>query len=458
VAPEDLFITAEVSRSRIREGEPFVVEYRIFTRVNVSSYGFTRVPEPQGFWVEELPLPDPPQVEQVVRDGNQYTTAVIRRVALVPTGPGERTLDPVGVEAQVRVRRRALDPFESFFDFDRSSLFGSSVPVTVASNPIDLVVEPLPPGRPDPFSGVVGRLSLSASLSPDSVDANEAVTVRITAAGDGNLRAVPEPALELPMDFEAYPPEVSESVERSGAGLRGTKTWEYVVIPRAPGTRTLPSVSLGYFDTETESYRTASTKPLPLVVSGDVPEGPAALVRGGVTALREDIRFIHLGSANLTAGRGRLFSGAGFWAILLLPMMSVLVAFGLRTHRDRLAADPAYARRRRAGRIAHTRLAQARRVAGKGTPREFYAEVARALRGFVAVKLGIPEAGMQMKEAEAELRNREVSEEVVTEVVACLDHCDRQRFAPPGSDPEEEARFLKRVGALMTGLNRAVGR
>jgi hypothetical protein len=364
----------------------------------------------------------------------------------------------VGVEAQVRVRRRALDPFESFFDFDRSSLFGSSVPVTVASNPIDLVIEPLPPGRSDPFSGVVGRLSLSASLSPDSVDANEAVTVRITAAGEGNLRAVPEPDLELPMDFEAYPPEVSESVERSGAGLRGSKTWEYVVIPRAPGARVLPPVSLGYFDTEADAYRTAATEPLNLVVSGEVPEGPTALVRGGVTALREDIRFIHLGSANLMPRRGRLLSGPGFWAVFLFPMIGILGAWALRAHRDRLAADPAYARRRRAGRIAHTRLAQARRVAGKGTPREFYAEVARALRGFVADKLGIPEAGMQMREAEAELRDREVSEELVTEVVACLDHCDRQRFAPPGSDPEEEARFLKRVGALMTSLNRAVGR
>jgi len=456
VAPEDLFLTAEVSRSRVREGEPLVVEYRIFTRVDVTSYSFTSLPEPQGFWVEELPLPDSPQVEQVVREGIQYTTAVIRRMALVPTGPGERTLEAVGIEVQVRTRRRAPDPFESFFD--RSSLLGTVVPIAVLSNAVQVEVEALPPGRPDPFSGIAGRLSLSATLDQDSVDANDAVTLTILASGEGNLRAVPEPALDLPGDFEVYPPEVSESVQRSGRGLGGSKSWKYVLIPRAPGIRTLPSVSMGYFDTEADAYRTAATEPLPLVVTGDLTEGPASLVRGGVATLREDIRFIHLGPPRLAQLRRSLFGGSGFWGILLLPMVAVLGALALRSHRDRLEGDPAYARQRRAGRVANKRLAKARGMAGGAAPREFYAEVARALRGFVADKLNVAEAGMQIRKASEELRSRGASDAVVQEVSDCLDHCDRQRFAPPGGDAEEESRFLERVGRVMTELNRKVRR
>ena len=103
VAPEDLFLTVRASRSRLREGEPLVVEYRIFTRVDVNGFSFQTIPQPQGFWVEEIPVENPPQVEQTVRNGTQYTTAVIRRVALVPTGPGQRSLDPLGIEAQVFV-------------------------------------------------------------------------------------------------------------------------------------------------------------------------------------------------------------------------------------------------------------------------------------------------------------------------------------------------------------------
>jgi hypothetical protein len=458
IGPEDLFITADVSRDRVREGEPVVVEYRIFTRVNVSSYSFTSVPEPGGFWVEELPLPDQPQVEQVVRDGRQYTTAVIRRVALVPTGPGERVIEPLGIEAQVRVRQRLLDPLEGFFDFDRGSLFGTVVPTTVASDPIRLEVEPLPPGRPEPFSGVVGSLDLTATVTPDSVDANEAVTLTIAASGEGNLRGMPDPALELPADFEAYPPEVSEDVQRSGAGLGGSKSWKYVLIPRAPGTRTLPPVSFGYFDTEADGYRTVATEPLTLTVSGDPTVGPTAGVRGAVASLREDIRFIHLGPTRWVRVGESVSGGTGFWLVFLLPMLVLLGAAGFRFQQDRLAGDPAYARRRRAEKIAHSRLAHARRLASGGKARDFFAEVALALRGFVADKVNVAEAGMSTRDAEAALRDRGVSDPAIEEFTACLDHCDRQRYGPEAGDPGEEARFLERVSKVMTELSREMER
>jgi hypothetical protein len=457
VAPEDLFLTARASRSRLREGEPIVVEYRIFTRVDVTGFSFTTIPEPQGFWVEEIPVENPPQVEQTVRNGTQYTTAVIRRVALVPTGPGQRSLDPLGIEAQVRLRRRTLDPFESFFDLDRSPLFGTVVPITVLSNPIEVQVEPLPPGRPEPFSGIVGSLSLTATLDQDSVHANQAVTLTVTAQGRGNLRSIPEPSLDLPGDFEAYPPEISEEVRPAGSGLAGTKSWEYVLIPRAPGNRALPPVSMAYFDTDADAYRTVETESLTLKVTSELPQGPPALVRGGVATLREDIRFIHLGPAGLAPTGRSVFGGAGFWAILLLPMCAVLGAVGLRLHRNRLEQDPAFARRRRARRIASARLSRARGLVGGDASREFYAEVARALRGFVADKLDVPEAGMQMKDAVDDLKNRGVPDGLLEEVSACLDHCDRQRFAPPERESGEEARFLDRVGKAMTDLSREVG-
>jgi hypothetical protein len=458
IPPEDLFLTAEVSRSRVLEGEPIVVEYRIFTRVNVSSYGFTRIPEPEGFWVEELPLPEQPQVEQVVREGRQYTSAVIRRVAVIPTGPGERTLEPLGIEAQVRVRQRMMDPFESIFDLDRSSLFGTVVPVAVSSSPVSIQVDPLPPGRPDPFSGVVGSLSLSATLDPDSVDANEALTLRITAMGEGNLRAVPEPTLELPGDFEVYPPEVSESVQRSGGGLRGTKSWEYVLIPRAPGNRIIPPLSFGYFDTQVAEFGRASTAPLELTVSGEAMEGTAGLVRGGVATLREDIRFIHLEPARLMRTDRSPVQGPAFWSLLFLPMLMVLGAAGIRLHQDRLEGDPAYARRRRAGRIAHARLSEARRLASGDSRKEFYAEVARALTGFIADKLNVPAAGLQRSAVEDGLKGQGVSETTLEEVLACLEHSDLQRFSPPSGDSGTETRFLERVSKVMTELNREMGR
>lgn len=454
IGPDELFITAEASRTSVREGEPFVVEYRIWTKVDVTNFGMTAVPEPAGFWVEDVSPQGSPQVEERTRNGEQYATAVVRRVALVPTGPGERTIDPIGIEAAVRVQT-GRDPFERVFG--RPSLFGTTtVPVTVLSNPLTIDVIPLPPGRPDPFTGVVGSLRVTTDVDRDSVDANEAVTLTVRVTGDGHLRSITPPALGLPDDFEVFPPEVSETVGVAGDGLSGAKTFEYVVIPRAPGRREIPPVTLAYFDGAAGIYREAVSDPIPLTVAGTVPEGPAALTRGGVEQLRQDIRFIRLGSLELRRSGGSVFSGAGFWIFALLPLMGIAGAVALRRHWDLLEGDVAYARGKRAGRVARRRLADARRLADQDDRRAFYAEVSRALTGLISDRLNLAEAGLESASIERALERVGADETLRNAVIDCLAQCDRQRFAPPTGDPDETSRFLERVEGLMDDVDRAV--
>ena len=450
IAAADVFVTAEASRTTVLLGEPLTIEYRIWTRVDVTSYNLTSVPEHEGFWVEDLGQATQPQVEQRVLDGQQYATAVIQRVALVPTGAGKRTIAPLGIEAQVRVRGMR-DPLDRLFG--RSSLFGSTnVSTAVLSNSLTIEVEPLPPGRPEPFSGVVGSLDITAEVDRDTVDANDAVTLTIRVSGQGHVRAIPEPVLAFPRDFEVFPPEVTESVQPSGDGLSGSKVFEYVLIPRIRGERTIPSVSMGYFDATSRRYRTATTNEIALAVTGEVTEAPVSLQRFGITQLREDIRFIRLGDGALRSVQPLLFRGAGFWTLFLLPMAALLGALGLRRHRDRLEGDVAYARGRSAGRVAKKRLADARRLVQRGDSRAFFADVARALRGFVADKLNVAEAGMQIAELRMKLAGRGASTEATSDLLECLERCDRQRFAPVGADVEERVQFLEQAGGVMTAL------
>ena len=63
------------------------------------------------------------------------------------------------------------------------------------------------------------------------------------------------------------------------------------------------------------------------------------------------------------------FFGLAFGA-LAEPMTAVLGALGLRRHWDRLEGDVAYARGRRAGRVAKKRLAEAQRLAREWKPKK----------------------------------------------------------------------------------------
>ena len=450
IGAEDLFMVAEVSKTRVYENEPIEVSYRIFTRVNVSSYSLFDLVENEGFWVEEVPGARNPQAEQRVRGGQPYTTAVVRRVVLFPAGPGTKTIEPMSVEASVRIRRQTRSLLDDFFS--GNSFFPSQEPTVITSAPVEVEVLPLPvPGRPRSFTGLVGRLNVSASIDRSSVETNEAVTLQLIVEGEGNLRGLAAPVIDFPGDFEVFPPEVTESIDRTGSRIRGSRTYEYVLIPRSPGEKTIPPVEMSYFNAESGLYATSASEPLRLDVTGDPVIG-APIGRAGVETLREDIRFIQIGPPNLGAPGGTLADAPGFWIVALLPLVALLGALGLRKHWDRLEGDVAYARGRRAGRVAKKRLGRARAVMSEGDARAFYAEVERALRGFLADKLNVAEAGFMSQVAEAELSRRGVPVVATRNYFACLGECDRARFAPPSSSAEEKSGFLDRAAEAMTAV------
>lgn len=454
VSPEDLFVETGVSATRVFENEPITVEYRIFTRVPVQTYTITTLPQATGFWSEELEQPASPQTQQVIRDGSEYLTATIRRMVLFPTGSGTRTLDPMSVEAQVRVReRRAFDPFADIFDF--SSLMDRRVPVVVASRPVNIEVVPLPAeGRPESFAGHVGDLDVSTSLDGAAVETNEAVTLTVEYSGTGNLRTLSPPEIEFPVEFEAFPPEASDRISEGGGSLQGSRTWEYVLIPRAPGELTIPPVEVSYFDPASGRYGSARSQPLEITVTGEASAGEGVgAVPSAVETLREEIRFIRVGTPRLRRTDVSLFSMGGFWVVLLLPLVAAAGALVLRRHRDRLEGDVAYARVRRANRMAKKRLARARGLAS-GDPRDFYAEVAGALQGLLADKLNIAEAGLVREDAGRIAARRGASAETLARLFACLDDCDLQRFAPAAADREPPEKVLERAAAIMGDLAR----
>ena len=450
VGPDDLFIVAEIGKTRVYQNEPIEVSYRLFTRVNVTSFTLVDLGESEGFWVEEVPGPQNPEVEQRVRDGQPYTTAVVRRVVLFPAGPGTKTIESLSVEASVRVRRQARSIFDDFFG--GGSLFGSQVPAVIVSTPVEVEVLPLPvEGRPQSFTGLVGRLNVSASLDRSSVETNDAVTLELIVEGEGNLPGLAAPIIDFPGDFEVFPPEVTETIDRSGFRIRGSRAYTYVLIPRSPGEKTIPPVEMSYFDAESGLYATSASEPLRLEVTGDPVIG-VPMGRAGVETLREDIRFIQIGPPSLGVLGGSLVDTPGFWIVALLPLVALLGAVGLRRHWDRLEGDLAYARGRRAGRVAKKRLGQARRVMSGGDARAFYAEVERALRGFLADKLNVAEAGFMSEVAEAELRRRGVSVVATKKYFGCLGECNRARFAPPSSSAEERSEFFDRAVDAMTSV------
>ena len=463
IGPEDLFLEASVSTREPWTNEPVLVEYRLFTRVDVESYGITRAPGTTGFWVEEVALPRTPRVEQVVRDGVQYATIVVRRAALFPTGAGPRTVAPLALEAQVRVRsgRFFSDPFGFGGPFG-GGLFGRSVAVPVESEAIDIEARPLPAaGRPDAFTGLVGSLRVTASLDTAAAATNEALTFRLDVRGAGNLRMLPDPKVAFPPDFDVYPPEVRDDVDAGASGVSGARSYTYVLVPRAPGSHAFPPVELGYFDAAGGRYAVAASDPLVVEVTGDVAAGDPVLLGGGgarLEAARQDIRFIRVATSAFVPIDRRLFRSGVFWTVVLVPLFGLAGALVLRRHRERLEGNVAYARRRRASRLASSRLAHARGLRAPEQHQAFVTGISQALLGFLGDSLNVAEAGLVRDDIRRELGARGVAGDVVERYLACLDKCDQQRFAPPVSSDDDgaTAALIDEAAQAMRALGEAL--
>ena len=454
----ELFVRATADRERVYQNQALVVTYKIYTRVRVSGYGISKQPETAGFWVEDYPQPQQPHAEGEVIDGRRYTVALIKKMALFPTGAGEKEVGPLILECRVQTRGRSRDPFGSrdpFRGFFSGDLFGREVARQAASNPIRVQVLPLPQeGRPPDFQGAVGDFSISGELDKSEVKANEALSLKVRISGSGNLAGLSEPRIAFPSSFEVYPPKVEQQIRRDPDGISGEKTFEYVLIPRRPGRVRLEPVKLAYFDPDADAYRISRAPELSVQVApGEnlVEAAAGGLSRQEVKLLGQDIRFIKSGAGPFRRTGDSILTVMGFWIPFSLPLLCLLAAAGYRKHLARLRGDLAYARAKRARRASRKRLAQAQAYLDRGAEKEFYAAVGQALTGYLADKLNLAQAGMVSQDVKQSLRATGVSEESLARYFECLQICDLKRFAPSSSGQEE-------MPDLMAGAREALTR
>ncbi|MGH7452458.1 MAG: BatD family protein, partial [bacterium] len=173
----NLYLDAKVDRSRVFQNEPVVIRYKIYTRLNVSSYGISSAPNFSGFWVEEFPSLQQPRTYRETIDGQTYLVAEIKKTALFPQSIGKKNLEPLVIECEVQTPRpRSRDLFDDFFN----NPFGVRTSrLKVSSRPAEIEVLPLPEaGKPANFSGAVGNFSITASVDRAQVKTNEAITLK----------------------------------------------------------------------------------------------------------------------------------------------------------------------------------------------------------------------------------------------------------------------------------------
>ncbi|MBI3766559.1 MAG: protein BatD, partial [Ignavibacteriales bacterium] len=431
---DNLFLKVSVDKSRVYQGEQVTATYKIYTRVNVVNYGVSKVPALTGFWSEDLDVPKQIQLTTEVVNGKQYRVGILKRVALFPQHSGTLEIDPMEVECvvQVQTKRRSNDIFDQFFN---DPFFGnpSSVNHRVRSEPLKITVVPLPGAAPNGFNGAVGKFSIETWLDKHQTKTNEAITLRVKISGHGNLKLLEAPAINVPPDLERYEPKISDNITKQGDQIAGSRTFEYLLIPRHAGDQDIPSFPFSYFDVDKKSYVTVNSPELALSVEkgSDLVSGSTAgISKEDVKLLGEDIRFMKSGNTSLQR-RGESFAGSLMFFILSLSPIPAFVGFVVFVRkRENMMGDVAGVRNRKARKMAQRRLTEAKRFLDSKKKEDFYAEISRALWGYIGDKLGIPPAALSIDVVRSSLAARGVSDETVSKLASTIEQCEFARFAP----------------------------
>lgn len=459
-AESSIFLRAEVDRKQVYQNQPVIVTFKIYTARNIRNYGNAKIPSFTGFWVEDYPMPRQPRTYQQVINGQRFLVAEIKRTALFPQSAGKNTIESMSLECgvQAQSRRRSRDLFDSFFD---DPFFAPMERVAIASRPVEIEVLPLPAaGKPAHFSGAVGDYSITASVDRTTAKANEAITLKVRIAGQGNIKTLPPPQMDLPLDFEVYDPKVSQQVDTENAQISGSKSWEYVLVPRYAGAHEIKPIALHYFDPRTKQYAVANTKPITLTIEPGSAEYANAAFGGAskedVKLLGQDIRFIATGALPLQRMGARNYTSAWFLTLLALPVLGFIGAWFWQRHQAKLTTNVAYARSRKATRAAQKQLHTANKLLQANDSKGFYAEVQRALMGFLGNKLNVAEAGLVTDDIAQLLQGKNVAPELISNYLACLHTCDFQRFAPATANGGEMQQFYDKARSVIEELEDAL--
>lgn len=448
VSNESIFVRTIISKGSVYEQEAVTVTYKLYTLLDVAQFTDIKLPDFNGFLKQDIEQPQNKQLAAESYNGRQYGTVVLYQAVLFPQQTGELKIEPANFTALVRLKNKAQvrSIFDDFFDTY------TNIEKKLVAPAMTLRINPLPTeGKPSSFSGVVGSFNMTSDLSSGNLKTNEAGTIKLTIKGSGNMKLLKNPKIKFPDSFEVYDPKVENNFEVKSGNMAGTKTIEYLFIPRRAGKYDIPSAELSYFDLTNRMYRTMRTPAFKLnIVKGEGGELVMENFTGysDVNELARDIRYIKTAPIKLLKEKRPFFGTFLFWMLYLLPLIIASILFIYLRKRMIENADIAFVKNKKANRIATKRLRKAKKALREDDKKGFYEEIIQTVWKYLSDKLTIPVAELNKENIQAKMQEKAYSDELINKFEKILTDCEYAIYAPNSGQIEMTNVYEESIDAI----------
>lgn len=464
----NIFIRLNVDKSQVYLGESVTATYRLYVHpdLNILKVSVPKMPSFNGFWAQDFGIKELKFSQEVI-NGTVYKVADLKQVVLIPQQTGNLTIEPMEIEFLVRLfikqqKKRFRDPFDMLFDdpFFSNPFFSNNYrdfPFLVKSRTASIKVLPLPRNQPAEFHGGVGTLQIASSIDKTKLKTGEIATLRLKINGKGNLKLLSPFKLDLPSDIDTYEPKIIDNTNVNPAGITGSITFEYYLIPKNPGKFKIEPIKFAYFDLTRKDYVTLSTEPYTLEVEPGLTTSQTIvsnIKKEEVKFIGQDIRYIKLD--NFTSNNERSFFGSiGYVVLLVLPVGFWLMLFVYLRRKEQLEKNIVLLKRQRATKIAKERLKIAQKLLTQKQYGEFFEETSKAVWNFIADKLNIPPTDLTTTQVRQKLSSLNIDENLIENTFDVIQKCEEARFAPT-ENQHSPKEILSQAIMVLSQLNEQI--
>lgn len=428
VASENVHLVAEISNSNPFLNEAITVTYKLYVSHDVSITSQWReidTPKYADFWSQNIDNQNNFKVSEGKYQGKDYRFVVLRTTVLYPQKTGKLEIEPLTLDIPIDVQG------------NRRDIFGrrvmERVNKTISAGSRSIEVKPLPlEGKPDGFNGAVGDFAFDVTTNKTTLNANESLQLDVKVSGKGNLKLFTTPTIKLPSTLEVYEPEHSESVSTTIAGMQGSITDSYTIVPQFKGTYPVNPITFSFFDPKTEKYRTITSKEFTI----EVENGPISSATASSSSSdsqkkavrsKDNFKYIKLASNLKPIAQESFFKSALFWSLLGGPFLLIPLFILAGKKRKARLSDVEGNKLRRANKLAKKYLSEAKR--NISNPVAFYESLERALHNYLKAKLNIETSEMEKSHISKLLTERNVETSVVENFIDLLKSCEYARYA-----------------------------
>jgi hypothetical protein len=452
--------------------EQIILTYAIYTRYDTRYEGFEEEPETSGFWIEEFPMDYKNLGRSTERvNGRKYVRADIKKIALFPTAPGEYVLKPGQVKASVQIQEGGNSVFDDFFSdsfFGGSGLFARRAEKYLTALPLTINVRAVPErGKPASFKGAVGDFRMTSEVDKRVINQNEAVTLKITIEGQGNIETLASPSISEPPNTKMYESDVRSQLFRQQNVIAGNKTFEIIFIPTEAGDLIVPGVAFSFFNPRSDRYVTVRSEayqiqvnpsklPTPTIPKGVLGDGSDD-AKKTIERESEDIYYIKERMRVRFRPETVVPWVLGVNGILTLALLGFVVSLQRSAYLDE---NIHLKRTLSAKKFARKGIKQLEQLAKRTGDKpeaviQFFDQCARVLNQYLSDKLNLSEHGMTRDVIEQELMGRGVNAAAVGKIAHCYDACDEVRFGKRGRAPEERREMIKSIREITEEMEKS---